>query len=111
MRWLQQGQKALDHFHQQEDTMAKRINRPGHSKRDKDRIRASQLLNRLDAFANGKTDMTTAQVMAARIVIGKVIPDLKSVEVTGDPEKPLARSLIVHFVTPPNRESDRVSIR
>jgi len=81
--------------------MAKRTNRPKHSDRDKDRIRASQLLNRLDAFANGKTDMTTAQVMAARIVIGKVIPDLKSVEVTGDPEKPLAHSLKVKFITPP----------
>jgi hypothetical protein len=83
--------------------MAKRINRPGHSKRDKDRIRASQLLNRLDSFANGKVKLSTAQVMAARIVIGKVVPDLKSVEMTGDSEKPLEvnKNIVVSFVTPP----------
>ena len=81
--------------------MPKRINRPGHSERDKQRIRASQLLNSLARFANGKSKMTSAQVQAARVVIGKVIPDLKSVEVTGDPEKPLEQSLTVRFVTPP----------
>lgn len=81
--------------------MAKRVNRPGHSEREKLRIRASQLLNRLSLFANGKVRMNAAQVHAARIVIGKVVPDLKSVEVTGDPEKPLAHSLKVEFVSPP----------
>ena len=83
--------------------MAKRINRPGHSERDKQRIRASQLLNRLDAFVNGKVKLSAAQVQAARVVIGKVIPDLKSVEVTGDLEKPLEvhKSITVRFVTPP----------
>lgn len=81
--------------------MAKRINRPGHSERDTLRIRASQLLNRLESFANGKVELSAAQVQAARIVIGKVVPDLKSVEMTGDPEKPFAQSLKVEFVTPP----------
>ena len=33
--------------------------------------------------------MSAAQVQAARVIIGKVIPDLKSVEVTGDSEKPI----------------------
>ncbi|HXC66181.1 MAG TPA: hypothetical protein VN638_02110 [Nitrospiraceae bacterium] len=83
--------------------MSKRINRPGHSKRDKDRIRASQLLNRLDSFANGKVKLSAAQVQAAKIVIGKVVPDLKSVEMAGDPEKPIEanNNLVVRFVTPP----------
>ena len=58
--------------------MAKRINRQGHSERDMQRIRASHLLNRLDAFVNGKITLSAAQVQAARVVIGKVIPDLKS---------------------------------
>jgi hypothetical protein len=41
--------------------------------------------------------------MAARIVIGKVVPDLKSVEMTGDPENPLEvnKNIVVSFVTPP----------
>ena len=82
--------------------MAKRINRPGHSERDKQRIRASQLLNRLDAFVNGKVKLSSAQVQAARVIIGKVIPDLKSVEVTGDHEKPVEvnNNHIVTFVRP-----------
>ena len=59
--------------------MAKRVNRPGHSERDKPRIGARQLLNRLDAFVQGKVKLSAAQVQAARVVIGKVIPDLKSI--------------------------------
>ena len=81
--------------------MAKRTHKVTHTQRDKARIRASQLLNRLDSFVNGKVKLSAAQVQAARILIGKVIPDLKSVEVTGDPEKPLEQSLTVRFVTPP----------
>ena len=82
--------------------MAKRINRPGHSERDKQRIRASQLLNRLDAFVHGKVKLSAAQVQAARVVIGKVIPDLKSVEVMGDPDHPLEvqKHVRVTFVKP-----------
>ena len=80
--------------------MAKRINRPGHSERDKLRIRASQLLNRLESCANGKVELSAAQVQAMRIVIGKVVPDLKRVEMTGDPEKPLTHCLTVEFVSP-----------
>jgi hypothetical protein len=85
--------------------MPARTHKIKHSQRDKDRIRASQLLNRLEAFVNGKIKLSSAQVQAARVLIGKVIPDLKSVEVTGDPDKPVEmnRNLIVQFVTPPSR--------
>jgi hypothetical protein len=60
-------------------------------------------LNRLDSFANGKVKLSAAQVQAAKIVIGKVVPDLKSVEMAGDPEKPIEanNNLVVRFVTPP----------
>jgi hypothetical protein len=76
-----------------------------HDQKTKDLIRASQLLNSLTKFALGKSTMKSAQVRAAEIVIGKSIPDLKSVEVTGDPEKPVEvnKNLVVHFVTPPSR--------
>jgi len=33
--------------------------------------------------------MTPSQVQAAKIVIGKVIPDLKAVEHSGDQQKPI----------------------
>ena len=59
--------------------MAARTNKPLHDEQTKRRIQASQLLNRLDSFANGKLEMTEAQVLAAKVVIGKSIPDLKAI--------------------------------
>lgn len=63
--------------------MAARKNKPLHEDKTKRLIRASQLLNRLNSFANGEIEMTQAQVNAARVVIGKEIPDLKAMELTG----------------------------
>lgn len=54
-----------------------------HDEKTKRRIQASQLLNRLILFANGRVTMTTAQVLAAKTVIAKSIPDLKAVELSG----------------------------
>jgi len=79
--------------------MAKRTNKPLHDPRTKERIRASQLLNRLNSFANGEVELTQAQVNAAKIVIGKVIPDLKSVEVTGNADKPVQSRVLVEFTS------------
>lgn len=59
-----------------------------HKDKTKRLIRASQLLNRLTQFANGEIELSAAQVQAARVVIGKEIPDLKSVEHSTDPERP-----------------------
>lgn len=56
--------------------------------------RAKQLLNRLTKFANGEVDMTSAQVKAAQVVIGKEIPDKKAIEHSGNPDKPLKGVLV-----------------
>jgi hypothetical protein len=40
-------------------------------------------------FANGEVEMSAAQVQAAKVVIGKEIPDLKALEVSGDEDMPL----------------------
>lgn len=63
--------------------MAARINKTEHDEKTKRLIRASQLLNRLTSHANGEIEMSQSQVAAAKIVIGKVVPDLKAVEHTG----------------------------
>lgn len=63
--------------------MAARTNKTHHAEKTKRLIRASQLLNRLNSFANGEIEMTNAQVNAAKIVIAKEIPDLKAMELTG----------------------------
>ena len=50
----------------------------------RDKIRTSQLINRLSANALADNElMTTSQVNSARILIGKVLPDLRAVEVDG----------------------------
>ena len=46
-------------------------------------IQASQLLNRLISHVNGEIELSTSQVNAAKIVIGKYIPDLKAIEHSG----------------------------
>ena len=78
--------------------MAARTNKRLHDEQTKRRIQASQLLNRLTLFANGKVEMSSAQVLAAKVVIGKSIPDLKSIEHSGNDEKPVQRRMIVEFV-------------
>ena len=64
-------------------------NNPEPKEKTKKLIQATQLLNRLNSFANGEIEMTQAQVNAARIVIGKTIPDLKAIEISGNEEKPV----------------------
>ena len=78
--------------------MAARTNKRLHDEQTKRRIRASQLLNRLESSAKGEIEMTQGQVMAAKVVIGKSIPDLKSIEHSGNDEKPVQRRMIVEFV-------------
>lgn len=64
--------------------MAARTNKLTHDDKTKRLISASQLLNRLISHANGEIEMTASQVNAAKIVIGKAIPDLKAIELTGE---------------------------
>jgi hypothetical protein len=47
----------------------------------RDRIKASLIINKLVAHVNGENDLTPTQVRAASILLNKVLPDVKSVEV------------------------------
>jgi hypothetical protein len=69
--------------------MAARTRHINHDEPTKRRIQASQLLNRLVLFANNKVRMTPAQVLAAKVVIGKCIPDLRSIEHIGKDGGPI----------------------
>lgn len=54
------------------------------------RIQASQLINRLTEHVNSPTPlMDTSQVTAATKLLGKVLPDLSSQTLSGDPDKPI----------------------
>lgn len=56
----------------------------------KKKIQASQLINRLtDHALSDEPLMDASQVTAATKLLGKVVPDLKAVEHSGDPENPV----------------------
>ena len=64
-------------------------------------ISATQLLNRLISHANGEIELTNTQITAAKIVIGKYIPDLKAIELSGDPNRPIGITGLVRTVVDP----------
>ncbi len=73
--------------------MAARTKKITHDTKTKRLIAAGQLLNRLILHANDKCEMTPSQVNAAKIVIGKSIPDLKAIELTGEGGGPVVVAL------------------
>lgn len=48
------------------------------------KIQASQLVNRLTGHVLGTVEMSATQVQAAKILLGKTLPDLSSVEMAGE---------------------------
>jgi hypothetical protein len=69
--------------------MARRLD-PKHAQVTRDKIKTSQLVNRLTAFAFGECEMNAAQVTAALGVLRKTLPDLASQELTIDHVQPFA---------------------
>lgn len=73
-----------------------------YTQRTRDRLRANRIAERLVAFVLGENDpvtkrpvtMTASQVRAAQILLNKVLPDLKAVEVRDEaPQDAIARLL------------------
>jgi hypothetical protein len=50
----------------------------------KERIRAGVIMDRLLKHVNGDLEMSPTQVNAAKILLGKIVPDLSSSKVEGD---------------------------
>ena len=63
--------------------MAARLN-PKHDAKTREKIKTSQLVNRLMQHANGKNKMTVTQIRAAEILLRKTLPDLSAVTMDGD---------------------------
>lgn len=59
--------------------MAARTRRTTQNKKTREKIQASQLINRLTDHVNGKADMKASQVTAALGLLKKAIPDLQAV--------------------------------
>lgn len=53
------------------------------------KIQTSQLINRLQDHANGKVELSPTQVRAAEVLLKKALPDLASVQHTGEGGGPI----------------------
>lgn len=49
----------------------------------KERIKAGVIMDRLCKHINGKIEMSPTQINAAKIVLGKTVPDIARQEITG----------------------------
>lgn len=75
--------------------MAARKRRIFHDDRTREKIRTSQLINRLQDNALGKLELSAVQQRSAEILIRKTLPDLAAVQHSGDPENPVVTETII----------------
>jgi hypothetical protein len=74
--------------------MAARTRKVKHDDFTRERIKTTQLVNRLEKHALGEIAMEPTQVRAIEVLLRKSLPDLSAVTHSGDKDKP-----IVHTVT------------
>lgn len=62
-----------------------------HDGATREKIRASQLVNRLQSFAlsEGDVELDAPRIKAIEILLRKVLPDLQATTISGDPLNPL----------------------
>lgn len=89
--------------------MAARLN-GAHTADIRQKIKTSQLVNRLQDFVLGGNDPKTGKpievdgnrLKAIEILLRKALPDLSNVQVSGDPEQPLVHLIERRIVDPKN---------
>ncbi len=64
-----------------------------HPEEVRQKIRTSQIVNRLNSFINGKIELSPHQVSAALGLIKKTMPDLQAITHRGDSDAPLTLKL------------------
>jgi hypothetical protein len=80
--------------------MAARLN-PAHDAATREKIKTSQLVNRLQGFAFHEPDPKTGdpieidplRMKAIEILLRKSLPDLANVQISGDEDKPLTMTI------------------
>ena len=55
-----------------------------HDAKTRQKIQTSQLVNRLQSFANGQVELSRDQIKAIEVLLKKSLPDLSAVQVTGE---------------------------
>ncbi len=72
--------------------MAARL-RKTHQDDVRTKIKVTELINRVQAYALGDLDdsaVSSNRLNAIKMLLNKALPDLQSVEITGDPHNPLS---------------------
>ena len=73
--------------------MAVRKRRITLSKDWRERIKVGEIMNRLNRHVYGKVEMSTTQIAAAKLLLSKVAPDLRAIEISGSLEYRSAEEL------------------
>jgi hypothetical protein len=79
--------------------MAARLN-PRHQDMVRDKIQATQLINRLENHALGDVELSPTQIKAIEILLKKSLPDLSAVEHSGNEDAPLVVNSLIRLVRP-----------
>jgi hypothetical protein len=69
--------------------MAARTRKAKHDDFTRERIRTTQLVNRLEKHALGEIAMEPTQVRAIEVLLRKSLPDLSNVQLSGDKDNPV----------------------
>jgi len=83
--------------------MAARI-RKTHQEDVRKRIEVSNLITRVQKYANGELsdeDISPNRLNAIKLLLNKALPDLQSIELTGDADKPIAFSEVTRTIVKP----------
>jgi len=73
--------------------MAARL-RTKHQDEVRAKIQASVLIGLLESHAMGETELSASRIRAIELLLKKSIPDLQSVELTGNSEEPVTMKII-----------------
>lgn len=55
-----------------------------HDEETRAKIQAAQIINRLQGHVMGDVELSPAQVSSAKVLLGKVLPDLTAMDLSGD---------------------------
>lgn len=80
--------------------MAARTKKIRHSDEVRMKIKASQLINRLQKHVDGEVDLDASQVSSAKALLNKVLPDLKAVELNNGDENGFTINVTKTIVDP-----------
>ena len=64
------------------------------------KIQTTQLIKRLNSHAFGEVQLENSQVKAIQILLAKSLPDLSTVTIQGDPDKPQQHNHTITLVKP-----------